>query len=117
MNEQDSSVIVPLDGKAVHKIPDVSRTSVSHQKLAKVDWRNKLFRDFNARDTSFEDCDFRYSIFDRAYFRNTKFINCRFDGARFSECNLKTATFYGCDLKYALFQWQPEYQAHLRSQP
>ena len=81
-DEQASSTVVTLDAKAIPAIPDVGRLSVSRQKLTKVDWRNKLFRDFNARNAEFEDCDFRYAIFERAYFRDTKFTNCRFDGAQ-----------------------------------
>jgi len=103
-DEQSSSTIVTLDAKAIPGVPDVGRVSVSHQRLSKVDWRSKLFKDFNARNAKFEDCDFRYAIFERAYFRDTQFTNCRFDGARFSECNLRTVKFYGCDLKYVLFQ-------------
>lgn len=103
-DEQPSSKIVSLGAQAIPEIPDIGRLSVSHKAVTQVDWRNKLFRDFNAHCATFENCDFRYAIFDRAYFREAKFTNCRFDGARFLDCNLKTAKFYGCDLRYALFQ-------------
>ena len=103
-DEQTSSAAGVLDTSAAPAIPDVRRLSVSRSTMTKMDWRNKSFKDFNARSARFEDCDFRYAFFERAYFRDAKFTNCRFDGAKFLDCNLKTANFYGCDLKYVLFQ-------------
>jgi hypothetical protein len=86
------------------QIPEINRIAVSHRKIIRANWRNRLFKDFNALEAEFEDCDFRYSVFDRAYFRGAKFTNCRFDGARFLDCNFKNAHFYKCDLKFVQFQ-------------
>src|SRR5262245_34820377 len=82
------------------EIPIIERISVARMTVSRVDWRNRVFEDFNARETRFEDCDFRFSNFERAYFKDAKFSNCRFDGSRFSDCNFRGATFYRCDLKF-----------------
>lgn len=99
-----SATIVALKPDELPTIPNVDRISVARQKIVRADWRNRDFKDFNARAAEFEDCDFRYSNFERAYFRDAKFTNCRFDGARFIDCNFKNANFYRCDLKFAHFQ-------------
>jgi uncharacterized protein YjbI with pentapeptide repeats len=96
--------VVNLKTDDAPQIPEINRITVSHRKIIRANWRNRLFKDFNALEAEFDDCDFRYSVFERAYFRDAKFTNCRFDGARFVDCNFKSANFYKCDLKFVQFQ-------------
>ncbi|MFC1459293.1 pentapeptide repeat-containing protein [Microvirga arabica] len=100
----NSAEIVVLKPDQLPDIPKVGRTTLSHKKIVRADWRNRQFSDLNALATEFDGCDFRYSNFERGYFRDAKFKNCRFDGARFSNCNFKSANFYKCDLKFVSFR-------------
>ncbi len=104
ISSKKSTGVAILRPEDFPQVPEIVRTSVSHKTISRANWRNRIFKDFNALDTTFEDCDFRYSVFERAYFRDSKFVNCRFDGARFVDCNFKNANFYKCDLKFVVFQ-------------
>lgn len=110
MNDQASDktkatavTLMPVEAN-LPAVPALLRISVARKTVARENWKNRHFKDFNALNTEFRNCDFRYSIFERAYFRKAKFVECNFEGAQFFDCNLKSSNFYNCDLKYTRFQ-------------
>jgi hypothetical protein len=105
--EDDPSARPKLPSTEVMKRPEDHVPRLERARLPakceKVNFKNRIFQDVNAKKVEFTNCDFSYCYFDRAYFRDAVFRNCEFIGARITNSNFKGARFFQCDFKYAEF--------------